>query len=113
MNPAQVVLVSAGSAREARRLAEELVRGKWAACVTVIPGARSVYSWKGRVTTAREHLLLIKTRRSLWLPLQKRIRALHSYEVPEILALPVAGGHPAYLEWLRQETRPVRSRKSR
>ncbi|MBL0350359.1 MAG: divalent-cation tolerance protein CutA [Elusimicrobia bacterium] len=106
-----VLLVSAPNARTARRLAEALVEERLAACVTDVPGAVSVYRWKGKVERTSEHLLLIKTRRPRLTDLVRRIKTLHPDDVPEILALPVVGGNSDYLDWLRTSTAsPPRSR---
>jgi periplasmic divalent cation tolerance protein len=105
MSAAVVVFVTAPTAREARLLAETLVKEKLAACASVLPGLRSVYRWKGKVESASESLLLIKTRRSRLTALTRRVKALHPYEVPEIVACPVVGGNPDYLRWVEESTR--------
>jgi periplasmic divalent cation tolerance protein len=96
-----VVLVTCGSAREARRIALELVEGWLAACGN-IPEApvRSIYRWKGKVETAREYLLTVKTSRRRFAALEKTVKRLHSYDVPEIIALPIAAGSAEYLKWI-------------
>ena len=103
---AVVVLVTAPDLRIARRLADALVGERLAACVTAMPGARSTYRWKGKVERAREVVLMIKTRASLAKRLERRVRELHPYDVPEILALPVASGEARYLRWIGESTRP-------
>jgi uncharacterized protein involved in tolerance to divalent cations len=101
-----VVLVTCGSAKEARRLAGALVRKRLAACVNVmVSPVKSVYRWKGKVETAAEALMLIKTTSGKFAALEKEIRRLHSYETPEIIALPIAAGSKAYLEWLRNSVK--------
>jgi periplasmic divalent cation tolerance protein len=95
-----VVLVSCGSAKEAQRIARELVQKKLAACVNVTSPVRSIYRWKGKVEAALEVLMLIKTTRRKFAALEKEIRRLHSYETPEIIALPIVAGSKTYLEWL-------------
>lgn len=96
-----LVLATCGSAKEAKRIAEALVSKRLAACVNVVGSSvRSVYRWKGRVETAREYLLLVKTSRRRFGALEKEIRRLHSYKVPEIIALPIVAGSKPYLEWL-------------
>lgn len=97
-----VVLTTAPSLSEARRLAGRLVRERAAACVNVVPRVDSIYRWKGRVERGAEALLIIKTRRSRLKLLSRKIQTLHPYEVPEILALPVSAGSPAYLRWLEE-----------
>jgi periplasmic divalent cation tolerance protein len=96
----QVVLSTAGSGEQARAIAGALVRRRLAACVNVLPGALSVYRWKGEIQEEEETLLVIKSARRLFPALREAIRELHSYEVPEILALSVEEGDPAYLGWL-------------
>ena len=102
---AVVVLVTAPDLKAARRLADALVGERLAACVTAVPGAASTYRWKGKVERAREVVLMIKTRASLAKRLERRVRELHPYEVPEILALPVASGEARYLRWIGESTR--------
>jgi periplasmic divalent cation tolerance protein len=90
-----------GSEEEAGRVAEVLVRERLAACVNIHPAMRSVYEWKGKVEVAGEAAAFIKTRAALLPAAMERLRALHSYEVPAILVLPIAGGNEDYLEWAR------------
>ena len=97
-----VLLCTCGSVAEARRLSRTIVREKWAACVNIIPSVASVYRWRGRIEESRESLLLIKTTRSLFRKLERRLRKLHSYEVPEIIALPIVAGSAPYLRWLAE-----------
>lgn len=96
-----VVLVTCGSAREARRIARGIVARRFAACVS-IPRAQvdSVYRWKGKVEEARESLLIIKTARERLAALQAEVERLHSYDVPEFIALPIVAGSRAYLDWI-------------
>jgi periplasmic divalent cation tolerance protein len=95
-----VALVTAGSRDEAARLAEMLVGSRLAACVQIMPEMESVYHWKGAVERSAEYLLLIKTTLSNFAELEREVRALHSYETPEIIALPVTAVSSPYLEWL-------------
>lgn len=95
-----VVLVTAGSVESAEAIARALVAERLAACVNVIPGVRSIYRWEGRVTEDSEALLVVKSERARFAELEARVRALHSYEVPEVIALEVADGSAPYLEWL-------------
>lgn len=95
-----VVLSTVARAEDAERIARALVERRLAACVNVVPGLVSVYRWKGNVERDDERLLVIKTRRERLAPLREAIAELHPYELPELLALPVEAGSPAYLEWL-------------
>jgi periplasmic divalent cation tolerance protein len=101
-----VVLVTASGADEAERLAEVLVAEHLAACVNVVPGVRSIYRWQGEVERATEWLLVIKTVQPAMPAVIERVRSLHSYTVPEVLALPVSAGSDAYLAWLDGQVRP-------
>ena len=97
---ARIVLTSLGSAKDASRLARTLVEERLAACVTLLPGAVSIYRWKGQVETADEVVLLIKTADEHLAALEKRLKELHSYETPEFLVVKVEGGSEEYLAWL-------------
>jgi periplasmic divalent cation tolerance protein len=98
-----VVLITVGTSEEGERLAHALVGERLAACVNRIPNIQSVYRWQGKVEQSQEELLLIKTRRELFRALEKRVGELHSYEVPEIIALPLIEGNEAYLRWLGEQ----------
>lgn len=95
-----VVSTTCGSEEEARRLARLLVEERLAACVQVLPPIHSVYRWRGAVEESGEWLILIKSRRGLFEDIRRRIRAEHSYELPEILAAAVVDGEPDYLAWM-------------
>ena len=103
-----VVLMTAGSREEAARLAEMLVGARLAACVQIMPEMESIYHWKGNVRRDPEFLLLAKTTRAKFEELEREVRALHSYETPEIVALPVTAGSTPYLEWLTATVEPQR-----
>ncbi len=98
-----VVYITAGSNEEAEHLARSLVEERLAACVNRIKSVQSVYRWQGKVEQSEEELLVIKTKKSLFRRLEERVRELHSYSVPEVIALPVVKGSPAYLRWLADE----------
>jgi len=98
-----MVLVAAANGEEARRLAEMLVGAHLATCVQVLPEMESIYRWQGNIERASEVLLIAKTVRAKFAQLESEVRNLHSYETPEIVALPIVEGSPAYLEWLAQE----------
>ena len=102
---AAVTFVTCKDRKQASSIARALVKEKLAACVNVVPGIASIYRWNGKVEEAREVLLVIKSRRALSRKLSDRVRALHSYDVPEVVTIPIAGGNPAYLRWVRQSTR--------
>lgn len=104
MTEFRVVLVTCPNSDCALSLARALVEEKLAACANMIDGLRSIYMWKGQVCDEAEVLLIIKTRQGRLEALMERVRALHPYEVPEIIALPVAAGSEAYLRWLADET---------
>ena len=94
-----VVLTTCDSKKRADRLARYLVKRRVAACVSVLPKAHSVYRWKEKIEEASEWMLIIKSRRDLFAALRTEIQTQHSYEVPELIALPVVDGSEAYLAW--------------
>lgn len=98
-----VVLMTAANAEEAERIASMLVDARLAACVQILPAIKSVYRWKGEIVRENEVLLSAKTTREKFDQLDRAVRAIHSYETPEIIALPIAAISDAYLEWLRGE----------
>jgi periplasmic divalent cation tolerance protein len=104
MTDALVVLVTTPSADQAAALARALVEERLAACGNVIPGLRSIYRWEGQVQDEPEALLVLKTTRSRFEALRERVLALHPYEVPEVIALPVEVGSAPYLAWIAGET---------
>ena len=95
-----VVVTTVGTEDEANRLAREIVVRRHAACVNIVPVLRSVYRWKGKVCEDSEYLLIIKSAAEEYPAIEAAIRELHSYELPEILALPVVGGSQDYLDWV-------------
>jgi periplasmic divalent cation tolerance protein len=99
-----VVLVTCPDRQAGETIGRILVEEHLAACTNVIPGVTSIYRWQGKVCRDREVLLLIKTRRSRFAALAGRVRELHSYAVPEIVAVPVAAGSPPYLAWVLDAT---------
>jgi periplasmic divalent cation tolerance protein len=104
MSDALVVLVTVSEAAAAMSLGRSVVEAGLAACVQVIPGGTAIYRWQGEIHAEPQSQLIIKTTVTAWPALQARIVALHSDEVPEILALPVSDGLPAYLAWLEDTT---------
>lgn len=99
-----VVLCNCGSPDEAERIARAVVTKRLAACVNIVPSIRSVYQWEGAIEEASEHMLVIKTRTAMYEVLEQEIRALHSYSVPEIIALSIERGSHSYLRWIDTET---------
>jgi periplasmic divalent cation tolerance protein len=96
-----VVFMTAANGEEAMRLAEMLVGANLAACVQILPEMESVYRWQGKIERQSEILLLAKTTRAKFAELEREVRALHSYDTPEIIAVPVAMGSGPYLQWLK------------
>ncbi len=95
-----VIFVTCASKEEAGKISSTLVEKKLAACASMVHGVHSVFRWQGKVDTAEESLLIIKSSEDQLGSIIKEVRSLHSYEVPEIIALPIIGGSKDYLEWL-------------
>ncbi len=100
----RVILTTTGVEEQALSIARALVSERLAACVNIVGPVRSVYRWRDAIEDDREYLLLIKTRATLYMKVERRIRELHTYEVPEVLALAADRGSPPYLEWLLEST---------
>lgn len=103
MSEYSLVLITTSSVTEAEQIAQALVQAQLAACVSFLP-IRSVYTWQGQVEQAEEWQLLIKTRLSQFVALEAKVRELHSYEVPEIIAIPIVAGSQPYLQWIAAQT---------
>ena len=101
-----LIVFSTCSQADAPGIASALVNERLAACVNLLDAAQSVYRWRGQVETATETLLIIKTTTDHYDEMERRLLALHPYEVPEIVAVPIARGYPPYLQWLEDATRP-------
>ena len=99
-----VVFVTVGALEEGEQIAEALVSERLAACVNVVGPVRSIYSWEGSLQRDEEYLLIIKTRETSFEPLASRVRELHAYATPEIIALPIHAGSEAYLAWVAGAT---------
>lgn len=99
-----VVFCTCSSPEEAEKIARGIVERKYAACVNILDGIKSIYRWQSAVEEASECLLVIKTRREVYAHLETEIKRLHSYSVPEIIAVPVLLGSPGYLHWIESET---------
>ncbi len=100
----RIVLCTVDTNEAAQRLAHGLIEERLAACVNIVPGLTSVFPWHGAVQTDQELLLIAKTTVSTYPELERRLRAEHPYDVPEILALPVAAGLSEYLNWVEEST---------
>ena len=105
-----VILCTCSTEEEAVKIARSLVEARLAACVNVIPQVRSYYRWKGELESSAEWLLVVKSSRPLFETLRSRLAKLHSYDVPEILALPVAEGSDDYLNWLDSNLLPSKEK---
>ena len=105
MTDIRIVLSTAGSEDEARKIAQHLVQNRMAACVNIVPQVESIYRWQDQVESSREWLLLIKTTAEGFPSVRDAIQELHSYEVPECILLTVEDGAEAYLEWLKSSVR--------
>jgi len=99
-NHAELILCTCPDRDTSEKIAKRLVEGRLAACVNILPGLTSVYTWQDRLETAEEHLLLIKSTRDCYPLIERTIRDLHPYDLPEIIALPIARGLPDYLNWI-------------
>lgn len=99
-----IVLITAASEQEAAMIGQAVIRERLAACTNIIRSVRSIYRWQGRIEDGQEVLMILKTKQVLFERLQKRVKELHSYSVPEIIAIPVIEGDAQYLNWLGQET---------
>lgn len=102
-----VVFTTLGSIEAARTLVQKLVNDNLVACGTVVPSVSSIYRWEGDVTESSEVLVILKTQREKWSKLSTTVAEHHPYEVPELLALAVEAGLPAYLNWVTEETAPA------
>ena len=100
-----VVFVTCTGPAQAKKIASSLVAGKLVACVNIVPAVRSLFWWKGKVDKAAEVLLVIKSKRSAFPRIAKLVKSLHSYTVPEIIAMPIVAGNKDYLEWIDESVR--------
>jgi periplasmic divalent cation tolerance protein len=104
--PETIVFCTCSGEAEADKLARSLVEEHLAACVNILPGLSSVYRWQDKVETAAEHLLVVKTTQERFAAVENRIRELHSYELPEVVAVPIVAGSENYLRWIREQVSP-------
>jgi periplasmic divalent cation tolerance protein len=100
-----VIFVTCGSEEEGLKIAQALVEERSAACVNLLSPIRSIYRWEGKVWDEKEWLLIIKTQKERFENIEKRVKSLHSYSVPEIIGLPVVEGSSSYLHWLEEMTK--------
>jgi periplasmic divalent cation tolerance protein len=99
-----VVFVTCGSEEETLKIGNALVEEHLAACVNLVAPIRSIYRWEGKIWDEKEFLLIIKTQKDRFEELEKKVKSLHSYSVPEIISLPIVEGSSAYLNWIRENT---------
>ena len=100
-----VVLITTATEEEARSIAELLLNQSKAACINIVPRVDSLFRWQGKVDSAQESLLIVKTRASLLPEIVEMVKGVHSYEVPEIIALPIINGNEDYLKWIDSEVK--------
>ena len=100
-----VIYITTGSVNEAKKIGRVLVEEKLVACSNIISPIRSIYSWQGKICDDKEALMVLKTRKKLFNQIVKRVEKLHSYDVPEIIAMPIIEGSSKYLSWLNEETK--------
>ncbi len=100
-----VILITTGTDEEAHKIAHVLLVQRKAACVNIVPGVDSLFWWQDKIDSAQESLLIIKTKASLLDEIITSVKGIHSYEVPEIIALPIVGGNQDYLEWMGKEVK--------
>ncbi len=98
-----VIYITTGTDEEAQKVAEELLKQRKAACVSILPGVSSIFWWQDKLDSAEEILLIVKTKASLVDEIVRLVTEIHSYDVPEIIALPIVGGNRDYLEWIGKE----------
>jgi periplasmic divalent cation tolerance protein len=106
MNPYIIVMVTASSKPEAEKIIQKLLEEKLIACANITSPVTSHYHWKGKIEQAEEFLVLMKTRQDLFDAISECVKALHSYEVPEVIALPIIAGSKPYLDWLGTSLQP-------
>ena len=99
-----IVFVTCSSRIEAEKIARSLVEEWLCACVNILPGVKSVFTWKGKLSKATETMLMCKTRKNLFKKVEKAVQKMHSYEVPEIISIPVEKGSAKYLGWISETT---------
>jgi len=104
-SPYIVLLITTATAQEAQRISRVLLEQRKVACVNIVPRLDSLFWWQGKLDSAEESLLIVKTKASLLSEIVPLVKELHSYDIPEIIALPIIGGNQDYLEWIQKEVR--------
>jgi len=104
-SPYIVLLITTATAQEAQRISRVLLEQRKVACVNIVPRLDSLFWWQGKLDSAEESLLIVKTKASLLSKIVPLVKELHSYDIPEIIALPIIGGNQDYLEWIQKEVR--------
>ena len=100
-----VIFITTGTDEEAHKVAEALLKNRDAACVNIVPRISSLFWWQDRLDSAQESLLIVKSKASLLSEIVRLVKEVHSYDVPEVIALPIIGGNPDYLEWIGKEVK--------
>ncbi len=100
-----VIFITTANAEEAQRISKALLEQKKAACVNIVSGVNSLFWWQGKLDSAQENLLIVKTKASLLNELTRLVKEIHSYDTPEIIALPIVGGNQDYIEWVAKEVK--------
>ncbi|HDY68389.1 hypothetical protein LCGC14_2979790 [marine sediment metagenome] len=100
-----VIFITTSSLDEAEKIGRALVEEKLVACANIISPIRSIYRWQGKICDDKEVLIILKTKKKLFKQIEKRVKALHSYEVPEVISIPIIEGSNKYLSWLENETK--------
>jgi periplasmic divalent cation tolerance protein len=106
LNEFIIVLTAVPDSEAGQIIAERIVEGRLAACATLLSAGQSLYWWEGKITQDQEFIVLIKTTKELYPKLEKTILGIHPHKVPEIIVLPITGGHKNYLDWLEKEVQP-------
>ncbi|MFH1338350.1 MAG: divalent-cation tolerance protein CutA [Candidatus Omnitrophota bacterium] len=100
-----VILITCASIKEAKKIAEDLVAKKLVACVNIVAQVSSVFWWQKKIDSAEEVLLIAKSKKSLMAKIVRQVKSLHSYEVPEVIALPIISGNKEYIDWINESVR--------
>jgi periplasmic divalent cation tolerance protein len=100
-----VIFITTSSLDEAKKIGRVLVEEKLAACANIVSPIRSIYHWQGKICDDKEALIILKTKKKLFKQIEKMVKALHTYEVPEVISMPITEGSNKYLSWLKNETK--------